>query len=269
MIDARNKIIQKHRAKIFDARDKLAQIAKRNGDVRRKLVQKGLDKPIKPIPSYKNRQTYANIVEQPAPRQPKPIRRQYKTPAYIEHDIRMDVDADYLPALRRTVKNDVSYAARMPPLPTFKHIEDPRQQMVDSGWSGGGPDPFDCYEVPLSRPYDVSEPRNLNRQQVSGHQVLSQKPILRASPDSRYRYSDMALPQRGYEQERYRDTNHLSYEMRSRLHHSPDPTQSMGMFSNPYASRPDEVKQKPGYRIVVSNLHSSVSQNDVKVHTYI
>lgn len=257
MIDARNKIIEKHRSQIFDARDKLVQIAKRNGDVRRKLLKKGLEKP-----SFKNRRSF---LEQPVSRPTKLVRRPYKTPSYIEHDIRMDIDANYIPALRRTVKNDVSYASRMPPLPTFKHIEDPRQQIVDN-WSAGGPDPFDCYEVPISRPYDVSEPRNLNRQQVIGHQVVSQKPILRASPDSRYRYSDMTLPQRSFEQDRYRNTSsHLSYEMRSRLHHSPDLTQSMGIFSNPYNARSDEIKQKSGYRIVVSNLHSSVSQNDVKV----
>lgn len=70
-----------------------------------------------------------------------------------------------------------------------------------------------------------------------------------------------------YEHGRYSDGNgHLSYEMRARLQHSPDSSQSMGIFANPYASRMDESKHKPGFRIVVSNLHNSVSQNDVKVN---
>lgn len=38
--DARLKIIQKNRAKIRDARDKLAEITRSNGDVRKKLMQK-------------------------------------------------------------------------------------------------------------------------------------------------------------------------------------------------------------------------------------
>lgn len=283
IIDARNKIIQKHRSKIHDARDKLAQIAKRNGDVRKKLLRKGIDSQH----NFSNRQyalektsvaaaaaAAAAAASQRATQ--KPLRRPYK-PSYIEHDIRMNVESEYMPALRRTVKNDVAYASRMPPLPTFKHIDDPRQQMIESSWSSGsggagmGADPFDCYEVPLSRPYDVSEPRNLNRQLTA---QLSQKPMRRPSPEpaGRYRYNDVsALTQRvavaNPSYERYRDGNgHLSYEMRSRLHHLPDPNQSMGIFSNPYANRvSDDGKQKQGYRIVVSNLHSSVSQNDVKV----
>lgn len=38
--DARLKIIQKNRSKIRDARDKLAEITRNNGDVRKKLMQK-------------------------------------------------------------------------------------------------------------------------------------------------------------------------------------------------------------------------------------
>lgn len=282
IIDARNKIIQKHRSKIHDARDKLAQIAKRNGDVRKKLLRKGIDSQH----NFSNRQytlektsvaaATAAAASQRAPQ--KPLRRPYK-PSYIEHDIRMDVEAEYMPALRRTVKNDVAYASRMPPLPTFKHIDDPRQQMIENCWSSGGgggggigADPFDCYEVPSARPYDVSEPRNLNRQMTA---PLPQKTIRRVSPEPvRYRYTDVpAISQRvavsNSAYDRYRDGNgpgQLSYEMRSRLHHLPNPSQSMGIFSNPYAIRTsDDGKQKQGYRIVVSNLHSSVSQNDVKV----
>lgn len=40
IVDARNKIIQRNRSKITDARDKLAQITKQSGDVRLKLIRK-------------------------------------------------------------------------------------------------------------------------------------------------------------------------------------------------------------------------------------
>lgn len=260
VIDARNKIIQKHRSEIHDARDKLAQIARQNGDVRQKLLRKGITSK-----SSINRRHFSNDV---AVVRHKPVKRPYNPP-YTEHDIRMESSNDYMPALRRTVKNDVSYVPRMPPLSTFKHVEDSRQQMIETSWSTGvGADPFDCYEVPQTRPFDVSEPKNLNRQltiQVRPHPT--QKSIRRVSSDQPYRYTDMPHVQRNLSSyDRFRESNgQLSYEMRSRLHQSPDTSQSMGIFSNPYASRIEETKQKPGYRIVVSNLHNSVTQNDVKV----
>lgn len=61
------------------------------------------------------------------------------------------------------------------------------------------------------------------------------------------------------------ESSHLSYEMRTRLKTLPDSNVSMGMFSNPYAKTLSPPKNS-GYRIVVSNLHSSVSQSDIKVN---
>ncbi|XP_050328220.1 uncharacterized protein LOC126758163 [Bactrocera neohumeralis] len=55
-------------------------------------------------------------------------------------------------------------------------------------------------------------------------------------------------------------SSHLSYEMRSRLERAPDPHASMGIFSNPIKSS----SSSSGYRIVVSNLHSSVTQSDIQ-----
>ncbi|KAJ6639213.1 polymerase delta-interacting protein 3 [Pseudolycoriella hygida] len=59
------------------------------------------------------------------------------------------------------------------------------------------------------------------------------------------------------------ENSHLSYEMRTRLKNMPDSNMSMGMFSNPY-TKPMLPPKTSGYRIVVSNLHSSVSQSDIK-----
>lgn len=55
--------------------------------------------------------------------------------------------------------------------------------------------------------------------------------------------------------------------MRTRLKTMPESNVnvSMGMFSNPYAKTMQPPKNS-GYRIVVSNLHSSVSQSDIKVN---
>lgn len=257
MIDARNKIIQKHRSKIHDAREMLVQITKQSGDVRQKLIRKGIENK-----RLANKQPLFNAFVA----RPKPSKRAYN-PTYVQHDVRMDT-TDYLPALRRTVKNDASFVYRKPSLPTYKHIEDPRMPIMESGWSSGiGNDPFDCYEVPQARPFDVSEPRNLNRQlTIQMHPNTAQKQPRSLASEQIYPYGETLHGQRSVPSyDRYRDGN-LSYEMRSRLHQSPDPNQSMGIFSNPYANRTEEVRQqKSGYRIVVSNLHNSVTQNDVKV----
>lgn len=193
IIDARNKIIQKNRSKIIDARDKLVQIAKHSGDARLKIMRKMNTKQRgqstsnphiantrnnAPVPvgngrSYMGVQmkksrlsNYTTDRRRPAPA--------YRNAAANDH---MDID-DYLPAsisLRRTVQNDIAYS-KMPPLPSF-----PRT--INSDHAGAGyrlrrnsppihsqaavnlwnSDPFDCYEVPIGRPADVSEPKNLHR----------------------------------------------------------------------------------------------------------
>lgn len=64
------------------------------------------------------------------------------------------------------------------------------------------------------------------------------------------------------------DSSNLSYEMRTRLERPPDTSASMGMFQNPYAKPPAATaaqQQHGGFRIVVSNLHNSVTQSDILV----
>lgn len=145
-MDARNKIIQKNRSKIRDARDKLVQLAKRGGDARLKLMKKQEVR----VPTH--------IMTARKQRRPQ---RLADRPTYRQHDELMDIEDNFVPAplaLRRTVKNEI---AMMPPLPTFKvqrQIE--RRPPPTSMWNS---DPFDCYEVPTERPSDVSEPRHLQR----------------------------------------------------------------------------------------------------------
>lgn len=275
ILDARNKIIQKNRAKIHDARDRLAQIAKRSGDARLKLMKK---KKVVGLTSAGKRNAGG----------PAGLKRLPPIPA--RQPARPVEVFDYTPPsadLRRTVKNEFAYGSgtSMPPLPTFKYMEPPKRS--ENVWDS---DPFDCYEVPVARPYDVSEPRNLNRSiRTSAHMdAVPTKGILRTSssndgvPTSTFgrslslsapsadpysmRGSAMSDPRRRYAS--IEENSHLSSEMRNRLQRTPNVTQSSGIFSNPYASSAREVKQSSssqGYRIVVSNLHSSVSQSDIKV----
>ncbi|XP_031625396.1 polymerase delta-interacting protein 3-like [Contarinia nasturtii] len=287
VLDARNKIIQKNRAKIHDARDKLAQIAKRNGDARLKLLQKNiqflkkfgeLDGAVNALRRTPNQNSNAGVslkTKRAAAASTVPFKR---TPAYqrmaaaatsATNDTSMDVDMEYFPTstnLRRTVKNEIAYvpSSTMPPLPTFKYIEPPRR-MATTRPKDYEADPFDCYEVPVARPYDVSEPRNLNRSVLGAQmdsypqQTIRQVEYERAYPSQYKSGSDLS--------KRYiaDENSHLSHEMRSRLQRAPDATQSAGIFSNPYISNSRERQiTSAGYRIVVSNLHSSVSQSDIK-----
>lgn len=300
MLDARNKIIQKNRAKIHDARDKLAQIAKRGGDARLKLLQKNirflkkfgeldtavtaLKRASNPTVGLKTRKHQA----QTSSLAPAPLKRAapyQRAPA--PESAEMDIDMEYYPtssaSLRRTVKNEIAYVptSSMPPLPTFNKYMEPSRRMTTATRSVDyEADPFDCYEVPVARPYDVSEPRNLNRSVLGAHMDAYAPKSLRTSGNvmggsleyerpmslssSQYKSgSDLMSSKRFISDE----NSHLSHEMRSRLQRAPDVNQSAGIFTNPYIISSSRERQiiNSGYRIVVSNLHSSVSQSDIKV----
>ncbi|XP_055304529.1 polymerase delta-interacting protein 3-like isoform X2 [Sitodiplosis mosellana] len=286
VLDARNKIIQKNRAKIHDARDKLAQIAKRSGDARLKLLQKNISflkkvgeldgavsalrRPSNPSGGLKTKRGAAAAASSLKRAQP------YQARVVSIDDMGMDVDdMEYFPTsttLRRTVKNEIAYVpstSTMPPLPTFKYIEPTRRMTTATRPVDYEADPFDCYEVPVARPYDVSEPRNLNRS-VLGTQMDSYQPKsirqsnleYERSLPSQYKSGSSLMSNKRYIAD---ENSHLSHEMRNRLQRAPDNTQSAGIFTNPYASNSRErLVTNAGYRIVVSNLHSSVSQSDIK-----
>lgn len=291
VIDARNKIIQKNRAKIHDARDKLGQIAKRNGDARLKLLQKNirllkkfgeldgavsaLKRANKPSAGFFTKRGAAAAAAAGAPLKRAPVAFQRPPPPPpITNNIDMDVDLEYFPSsanLRRTVKNEIAYvpSSSMPPLPTFKYIEPTRRMTSATRPAEYEADPFDCYEVPVARPFDVSEPRNLNRSVVGAqmdvysHKTLRQVEYGRTLPSH---YKTGSDPSKRYIAD---ENSHLSHEMRSRLQRAPDNTQSAGIFTNPYGHNSRErIVTNAGYRIVVSNLHSSVSQSDIKVIFY-
>lgn len=292
ILDARNKIIQKNRAKIHDARDKLAQIAKRSGDARLKLLKKNINS-LKKLGEYDAALDAVSRATGPA----NPKKRLANTAptaapttalfsrANAKKDMDMDVDMEYYPSansLRRTVKNDISYApaSTMPPLPTFEKYmlqskRYPEAKRPTVGYSE--PDPFDCYEVPVARPYDVSEPRNLSRSVHEAHMdEYPRKGILRSTGGNGigasmgYERSMASAPFRNDASRRYiaDENSHLSSEMRTRLQRAPTTNQSAGIFSNPYAAGAREpmnkISSSQGYRIVVSNLHGSVSQSDIK-----
>lgn len=246
--DVRNKIIQKNRAKIRDAREKLAQIAKQSGDARLRLLKK--KKEFKKPNNFK-----------------KPLARQrdaYKKPYLAAADINpfpkpKILSVDDVPNFRRTVQNDFAYKTDARLMPRSYDIVPPSRRILpartQSDWES---DPFGCYEVPVSRPHDVSEPKPINRTLYQDsysrfHRKVSSIPV--------YDVEDVPMRNTGmYDRDRIVMEEKSTPKVSVRSQYPPTKTRVTDSY-------PSAAKQssKPGYRIVVSNLRGSVSQNDIKV----
>lgn len=294
----------------------MAQITKRSGDARLKLLEKN----IRLLKKYGELDTAVSALKRTGPNVAgvgtvsAKVQQKRVTPiaAPIKRTIpyqrggggglagngnEMDIDMEYYPtapstSLRRTVTNDIAYVpstTKMPPLPTFDKYNDVVRRMTTvKRPMEYEVDPFDCYEVPVARPYDVSEPRNVNRSVLGAHMdAYPHQSSLRGAGNG----SNNGMGGMEYERpmqstsSQYKsgggsginsryigdENSHLSHEMRVRLQRAPDVTQSAGIFSNPYTSNSRERERQiisGGYRIVVSNLHGSVSQSDIKVNIY-
>ncbi|KAM7348524.1 uncharacterized protein ACRADG_007795 isoform 2-T2 [Cochliomyia hominivorax] len=279
--DARLKIIQKNRAKIRDARDKLAEITRSNGDVRKKLMQRqeltsykynkmgsgsmsgssgpggrralGVSKVI-PAGGLKTKSSnYKTSSALPAVGSSRRRENHFDIPrGYVDYDNMEKMEEEEYAAasrLSRTVQNDIAYELAPPA---------PRRLNSWGSTSNEHFDPFDVYEVPYSTRHERRMSPDLPAPPSKG--ILRSSSLRDRSPDA---YSRRYLPEQ---------TSHLSYEMRSRLERAPDPHASMGIFSNPLkpssSSSMSSGSMMPtsssGYRIVVSNLHTSVTQSDIK-----
>ncbi|XP_037920954.1 polymerase delta-interacting protein 3 isoform X2 [Hermetia illucens] len=257
VVDARNKIIQKNRAKIRDAREKLAQITKASGDARLRLLRKRKDVSPKrwPIGGLSSSGLRPPKLS-PLKTKPKPLSRKLRPQdligvprGYVDYDNMEMEEAEYQPdytALRMTVHNNMMHSRS--------------DRMMPSMRSAG--DPFDCYEVPVHRPPEIAEPLHIRRQ------IRNMSPDILPPPKGILRSSRQASPPPSYNRRYIPDeTSHLSYEMRHRLEHAPDPNASMGIFANPLSKQSSSYSGSSGSqgcRIVVSNLHSSVTQSDIK-----
>lgn len=145
------------------------------------------------------------------------------------------------PVLRRTVKNNYVLPrtlATMPPLPTFSRT-------IES-------DPFDCYQ-----PYERRPP------------MYTAEPI----PVPIDEYFDAPSPRKGILRgNKLTAPRSVSNALKARLYSKPDPRTPSGIFGRDRdpdreylpAPPPDMHSSISGYRIVVSNLHTSVSKSDIQ-----
>ncbi|XP_036317909.1 polymerase delta-interacting protein 3-like [Rhagoletis pomonella] len=237
--DARNKIIQKNREKILDARDKIAELTRPIGDVRQRLLAKKLsaNSGLKSRGGSKKLYTtaYRNGVLKPKPglKSTQPFLRQpahvsarlpdlINVPrGYVDYDDMERLEEEEMAAATRITQTVRNQFYKPPELLSTRTVNNQFYKPPDRHMSP---------ELPPPPPKGILRP--------STRQL---------SPDVYQRRYVPELP------------SHLSYEMRSRLERAPDPHASMGIFSNPLKS-----SSSSGYRIVVSNLHSSVTQSDIQ-----
>ncbi|XP_063704351.1 polymerase delta-interacting protein 3-like [Culicoides brevitarsis] len=223
--DARAKIAQKTRSKITDARVL--------------LTKKQRTRPAIPPGGLKTRKNRVKVPQMMAD---------------DDDDMMMDEDMDFdgpAPVLRRTVKNNYVLPrtlATMPPLPTFSRT-------VET-------DPFDCY-LPYERPPVRPAPPMYKPEPVS------------LLPDDPYTdLYDEPSPRKGILRgvQGNSPSRKASNALKSRLYSKPDPRAPSGIFGRDrdpdrefHAAPPAAEASYPnGFRIVVSNLHTSVSQSDIQ-----
>lgn len=168
----------------------------------------------------------------------------------------------------RTLQNDAFALATMPPLPNFRTVRattsamnlnnsTPLMNFTQSSINSDL-DPFDQYEVNRRPNMNVPPPPlPVNRPLRS---ILRTRPSTPPPPSIT---TTQGVPL------------NLSPSMRARLERAPNPNKSMGIFAHNLSGEPPvksyrtlspspPTNSTTGYRIVVSNLHPSVTQIDIK-----
>ncbi|XP_058800306.1 polymerase delta-interacting protein 3-like [Phymastichus coffea] len=281
--DARFKIIQKKRKHIGDAREKLAQIAKQS-DARLKLEKLRATTTKKDLASI-SRKTGRNgrislTTNKPPPPVhiprsmppafiPPPVRTlSYRPPPPISEPQYMNAMLrtyanEYLmnhqapPPMRRTVSND--YAPSLPPPPPVFNIK---------------PTPYRDWDKPPlhSTSSSVSRSQSLRSSDHSrprDYKVIPRTDMTKVQSTPIYKdewnFSSKSRTIIPDVNSKYYQTvkSHRDVGVRSRLQASPPPPTKTSR-SAPTATRLKTSSQSGGYRIVVSNLQSNVTQEDIK-----
>lgn len=252
LFDARQKIIKKNRVKIHDARERIAENARKTIKDARQLLSSAK----KPAVGGPQRALKKGIIPRgrPMPRAPKP-----PTDFLMDDDFDLqDLDDLHLKplSLKRTVRNDMiaSLPRSMPKMPTFSISQDHLR---------ASPDPFDCYVVPKRHHIPIPPIRSerIERYQpgrMSAHMDAYEprKSILRSSQlddhddrfdDDRYVSASDGVRNRLYNESRHSDRN-----------------ESQGIFAKLPVRGSSPPPAQHGHRIIISNLHATVTESDVR-----
>jgi hypothetical protein len=254
LLDARSKIIQKNRFKIRDAREKIAENARKSIKDARELLSSSKKSAGAPLRSQKNVSIPRSRVS------PRGLKQAAEVLMDDDYDMSELSDLHLKPvgSLKRTVRNEMFRTAPPMTMPKLPHFS------IKQELTRLSPDPFDCYVVPTRRsiPVPPLRPERVDRYQtgrvMSAHMDAYEprKSILRQASDD---HDDR------FDNDRYFSTSSSSDGVRSRLYNeSRDRNESAGIFAKLPVRGTSPPSAQVGHRIVISNLHTSVSESDVR-----
>lgn len=247
--DARMKIIKTKRTKIEDAREVIA-VNKREKlkDAREILASKQKMKP-KPTAAL----NHPGI----------PHLKAARSLTLRSNDVDLDERVDFGPpvsALRRTVKNEM-FLSNLPP-----SMPKPPQFMIKNDRAprlSPELDPFDCYVVPTREHLPLPPMRLENpRFHPPGRQMSAHMDAYSTS-----KFPGRLLTSRNDDHDDRMDTDSYfkTSNVRSRLYSEPhrDRNESAGIFAKLPVRPTSPPAATIGHSIIISNLHKSVTQEDV------
>ncbi|CRL04274.1 CLUMA_CG017372, isoform A [Clunio marinus] len=247
LLDARSKIIQKKRHKIRDARDIIAQNAKKSIRDARELLSTSKKSPV-----TRTGARPAKKVSIPRSRPNHPVRQLSNLMMVDDLDLN-ELQLKPTGNLKRTVHNEfASIPPTMPKLPSFSITQElPRLS----------PDPFDCYVVPTRRPVPVAPLRTERIERFQPGRIMSAHMDAYEPRKSILRPSQLDEHDDRFESDRYFSSS--SDGVRSRLYNDRDRNESAGIFAKLPVRGTSPPQAQIGHRIIISNLHTSVTESDV------
>lgn len=254
LLDARSKIIQKNRYKIRDAREKIAENARKSFKDARELLST-------------SKKSSPRALKKPAIPRSRPVRGLKASADNLMDDEDFDItdlsELNLKPvgSLKRTVRNEM-FRNAPPTMPKLPHFS------ISQELSRLSPDPFDCYVVPTRRPIPVPP---IRQERVDRYQPGR---IMSAHMDAyEPRKSNMRLAHSIDHDDRFDDDRYFSTSssqgndgVRSRLYNESarDRNESAGIFAKLPVRGTSPPAAQIGHRIIISNLHTSVSESDVR-----
>lgn len=166
-------------------------------------------------------------------------------------------------SLRRTVKNDMfmsSLPPSMPKPPQFRFNNDLRTERSAPARLSPEIDPFDCYVVPKREHFPLSSMRSVEMPRIHQHRTMHAH--MDAFSSSKLKYSS----RNDEHDDRDVYSSSKSDNVRSRLYDNSgrsDRNESAGIFAKLPVRATSPPAATKGHRIVISNLHPSVTKDDV------
>lgn len=251
LTDARMRIIKTKRTKIDDARDIIAVNKRKTLKDAREIISKR-EYLMKPMQATKKKPQIPHLKSAGA------------RSLALRNEILLKESIDFGPpvsALRRTVKNDMflsSLPPSMPKPPTFMFKNDRPARLSPEL------DPFDCYVVPKREHMPLPPMRGENSRFHPAGKLMSAHMDAYAKASSRYPRA-AASSSRGDDHDDRMDTDAYS-SVRSRLYQDSSRdsrNESAGIFAKMPVRHSSPPPDPTGHSIIISNLHKSVTCEDV------